>query len=85
MLDYEGNGSHYLYTLQHINTYVFKTGEVMSNIALVTDHLRKNILKQNADPDRRVLELVPTRKARIYKDESGEVWRAYRFIDNASA
>lgn len=87
MLDYEGNGSHYLYTLQHINTYVFKNpGEVMSNIALVTDHLRKNILKQNEDPDRRVLELVPTKEGTyIYKDESGEVWRAYRFIDNASA
>ncbi|NLD52611.1 MAG: aminoglycoside phosphotransferase family protein [Clostridiales bacterium] len=76
-----------LYTLQRINTYVFKNpDEVMRNIAMVTDHLRASLIRTLGTAERRVLELIRTQTGEaLYRDESGGVWRAYTYISNAHA
>lgn len=86
-LTYMDGDQEYAYTLQHINTYVFNNPrEVMSNIAIVTDHLRNNMIRHNEDPSRRVLEIVRTTDGQhLYDAGANEVWRAYLFISDASA
>lgn len=86
-LEYAVNGQYRLYTLQHINQYVFKNPkQVVGNIVCVTDHIRNKMVGQHEDPDRRVLELIPTTDGKyVYVDEEGEFWRAYTFIENADA
>ncbi len=75
------------YLLQRVNTYVFKEPEkVMGNIARVTEHLRTRMLEDGTDPERRVLELIPTRSgALMHKDANGGYWRAYSFVTGATA
>lgn len=87
LLTYRDQDQEYLYTLQHINTYVFKNPrEVMSNIATVIDHLRNNMIRHNEDPTRRVLEIVRTKSGQhMYEAEDDEVWRAYLYINDALA
>ena len=82
----EGNKVHN-YTLQRVNGYVFKRPDVVTeNIRLVTDHVKRSLIDDGIDPDRRVLELIPTRRGElIYQDEMGSYWRVYRFIENATA
>ena len=72
------------YVLQRINTFAFKKPlEVMSNVRLVTEHLRAALQKQGLDPRNRVLTLVPLRDGgTLWQDDSGS-WRAYDFIVNA--
>ncbi len=86
-LEYIMGNRRRLYTLQHINQYVFKhPKEVVGNIVSVTDHLRQKMLDLHEDPNRRVLELIPTRSGDfIHVDEDGEYWRAYTFIEEADA
>ena len=83
--DDEGVARHYL--LQRVNTYVFKEPDcVMHNIARVTEHLRTRMLTGGLDPKRRVMELIPTRSGSLmYKDSSGNIWRASSFITGATA
>lgn len=87
LLTYREGDQEYLYTLQHINTYVFKNPrEVMSNIATVTNHLRNNMIRHSEDPSRRVLEIVRTQDGQhMYEADEDEVWRAYLYINDASA
>lgn len=75
------------YTLQHINSYVFKDPvAVMRNIQRVTDYLRHSLERDGLDPQRRVLRLKPTRDGGVfYRDRQGGVWRAYDFIERATA
>ena len=81
----DGTARHY--TLQHINGYVFKDPvAVMNNIQRVTDYLRRSLRGEGLDPSRRVLRLKPTRGGAVFfRDREGGVWRAYDFIDNATA
>lgn len=87
LLEFQDGDAIKLYTLQHINTYVFKNPhEVMRNIALVTEHLRRNILLSHEPADRRVLELIRTQAGEyLYEDQQKGFWRAYKFINDASA
>lgn len=87
LLDYLDGSTRNQYTLQHINTYVFKNPhEVMANIAAVTEHLRGNLARNQENVDRRVLELIKTtRGGNLYEDEMGEYWRAYAYITDAQA
>lgn len=87
LLNYLDGAAPYQYILQHINTYVFKNPhEVMRNIAAVTDHLRASLLASNQPIQRRVMELIHTHDdAVLYRDEDGEMWRAYTYIDDAAA
>lgn len=86
-LYYSGPAGGKQYVLQKINTFVFHDpAAVMRNIALVTGHLRRALAKDGENPDRRVLELIPTVHGDIlYDDGHGGFWRATRFIDGATA
>jgi Phosphotransferase enzyme family len=72
--------------LQRINTAIFKNPvAVMENIERVTNHLRWKI-DGKPEVDRRVLQLVPAREGRRWHvDPEGQYWRAYWFIEGASA
>ncbi len=72
------------YTLQRINREVFRSPlAVMENIARVTAHLAAQ-LAAAPDRNRRALTLVPARDGNNWhEDAQGEIWRAYRFIENA--
>ena len=65
------------YILQGVNEHVFPdVDSLMRNIILVTEHLRLH----GAEP---VLTVVPTLDGRPYdRDEKGQVWRVYEFIEN---
>ena len=56
----------------------------MENIAGVTGHLKKKVLQKGGDPEREVLNLIPTKDGKAFlTDENGECWRAYIFITDA--
>lgn len=86
-LVYDDHGVRRDYTLQRINTYAFKEPlRVMQNIARVTDHLRTAMIARGEDPERHVLDLIPTRSGQLmFEDAEGSFWRAYSFITNATA
>ncbi len=75
------------YTLQRINTNIFKKPEeLMINIRGVTEYLHKKLSMLGKDADRCTLTVVPTVTGEsVYKDEDGDYWRAYKYIDNAKA
>lgn len=81
------DGKKELYALQYINNYVFKDPEaVMHNMRLVCDHLRESYLKDGVDPKRRMIELISVKdNGVLYKDDEGGFWRAYHYIDGATA
>lgn len=68
------------YILQRVNRNVFKKPEdVIANIEKVTAYL-----KVREGSEREVLSLIPTKDGKIFiKDENGDVWRMYNFIDNS--
>ncbi len=72
--------------LQRINTEIFKNPvAVMENIERVTNHLRGRI-DGKPEVERHVLQLVRTRGGPGWHvDAKGQYWRAYRFIEGASA
>jgi len=71
------------YIVQRINHRVFKDPvALMENIHRVTAHLGRKT--GGADVTRRVLTLVPTRDgAPFYRDDEGNYWRVYIFIEKA--
>ncbi len=83
--DEQGTLRHYL--LQKVNSFVFKEPErVMQNIARVTEHVRTRMIEEGINPERRVLDLIPTRSGQLMlKDKSGDFWRGYTYITDATA
>ncbi len=73
------------YTLQAINTNVFKEPEkLMENVAGVTDHVRAKLIASGGDPDRETLTVIKTKDGKaIYIDKEGRCWRTYIYIDDA--
>ncbi len=73
------------YILQRINSNVFKNPEgLMENISGVTEYLRDIISKNGGDPLRETLTLIPAVDGKtFYKDEEGNYFRVYVFIDKA--
>jgi aminoglycoside phosphotransferase (APT) family kinase protein len=72
------------FTLQHINTRVFRDpAALMSNITGITRHARRRLERECAeDPSRRAIQLVPTCEGGCYHtDESGLCWRMYVYVD----
>lgn len=69
------------YTLQKINTYVFKDPDkLMSNIVGVTSHIKNKL----DDYERRTLNFLPAKDGKYYVvDPNGDCWRCYDYIDNA--
>jgi hypothetical protein len=70
--------------LQRINTQVFRNPDVlMENIARVTAHLAAQV-SGDPDRDRRTLALIAPRTGEaLLQDQEKNLWRAWRFIDNA--
>ena len=73
------------YILQGINKTVFpRPEELMENIVKVTLYLKDMIEKSGGNPDRETLTLVPALDGKsFFKDEEGEYYRVYRFIEDA--
>lgn len=74
-----------LYTMQRVNRYVFKNPKaIMSNIDLVTHHLRKKIRADGGDPERETLRYLrdPEKRNYVLPDgEDGDFWRMSIYID----
>lgn len=85
ILNFQLNRSTTHYILQRINRRVFiHPEEVMNNIRIVTDHIRKKIIAVGGDPDRETLTLIPTLDGEYFtKTDTGDFWRSYIFITNA--
>ena len=81
----DGSLSHY--TLQQINSYAFKNpAAVMRNIELVSNHMKSVMEDTGINPDRRMLEIIPTKAGNtMLETGNGGFWRAYKYIDNATA
>lgn len=86
-LTFEEDGTTRRYILQRVNKNIFtKPAELMENISGITAWLKKKILDHGGDAERETLTLVKTRDGRAYyTDSCGEYWRAYKFIENATA
>ena len=72
------------YVLQQINVYAFHEPEkVMDNIVRVTEHLRRG---QETPGASQVLTCIPmTTGGFLYHDQQDRYWRAYYYIDGATA
>ncbi len=77
-------GTRVRYTLQRINTGIFKDpAGLMENIRRVTEHSRRR-LAEARDPDasRKALTLVPAREGGfLHFDDDGSAWRCYIFVE----
>jgi aminoglycoside phosphotransferase (APT) family kinase protein len=83
----EQAGTPVRYIFQRINDLVFTDPPaLMENIVRTTRHIHEKLEDQHADSlTRRVLNLIPaTRSDRYYhKDQDGNYWRVYMFIEGA--
>ena len=84
-LTFDQGGTLLHYTLQRINTNVFRQPAlVMENFNRVTTHILSKIRKertQRGRPKRRTLRLVFTHDAMpYYRDRDGEYWRCYEYL-----
>ncbi|HEV8375281.1 MAG TPA: phosphotransferase [Candidatus Polarisedimenticolia bacterium] len=84
LAEYDEGGRTVRYLHQRLNRRVFPDPvSVMENIRRVLEHLRRKLAQLGvARRERRVLELIPCRDgAGFWRDEEGEVWRTYQFIE----
>lgn len=70
------------YVMQKKNANIFKNiPEMMRNMQLVTDHLRKKTIENGGDPETEVLTVITTPDGKPYfKDEEGGYWTMTLFI-----
>lgn len=74
------------YILQKINTDIFNPENVMENIELVTIHIKKKLVEKGRNPERETLTVIKTVNGKnFYRDEEGNCFRMYKFIDNAQS
>lgn len=85
VLTFLEGGRNVRYTLQNINTEVFKKPfELMENLAGVTSHIKKYYNEKGLDPTRRTLDYLPCDDGNYcFIDENGNCWRVYKFIEDA--
>ena len=81
------NGGQKRYILQRMNDSIFKNPvELMENVMNVTSFLRKKIVERGGDPERETLNVIRTVDGdNFLKDEDGDFWRMYIFIENATS
>ena len=73
-----------LYTLQKINTNIFKDVDgLMKNIQAVTHHIRDKAREQGIDPSRATLHFMLTPSGNRYLVYNDDVFRMYKYIDKA--
>lgn len=84
-IDISKDGALESYVLQCINTYVFRSPELMmNNIAKVTDHMVNKLVAYGVDPYRKVLHFLKNSNGKNYTyGEDGHFWRCYDLVDNA--
>lgn len=84
-IDISKDGALDSFVLQCINTYVFRSPELMmNNIAKVTDHMVGRMLADGKDPYRRVLHFLKNKNGKNYTyGEDGHFWRCYDLVDGA--
>ena len=71
------------YSLQIINTNIFKDVEgLMSNLQLVTHHIRKKARDEGDDPQRATLKFMSAPDGKKYLQISDKAYRMYKYIDN---
>ncbi|HEY1786835.1 MAG TPA: aminoglycoside phosphotransferase family protein [Verrucomicrobiae bacterium] len=77
-------GTQVRYIIQRVNHNIFKNPvALMENVQRVTSHVGNKVAGQ-PDFGRRVLRLIPTREGgSFYRDEQGNHWRVYNFIEKA--
>ena len=79
-------GAQVRFIVQRINHNIFKNPvAMMENIERVTSHLAAQVAGEQG-AERRVLTLVRKRDGTAWhRDEAGNYWRAYKFIENAAS
>ena len=82
---YDQGGMRLHYTLQRINTSVFKDPVgLMENFSRVTNHMLNKIIAAKLRTVKRTIRLLATRDGKPYVvDADGNYWRCYIFIENA--
>lgn len=75
------------YILQRKNKYVFPNiPALMSNIVKVTDHIRRKIIQAGGDPEKEVMNIIPSKNGELYfMDEKGEYWTMSLFIPGTTS
>lgn len=74
------------YTLQKINTHVFRSPYgMMHNIEEVTNFIKKKIIYCGLNPSRGILNIIKTRYDQTLAIIDDEYWRCTQFIDKAKA
>lgn len=83
VISFDDKGETVKYTLQKINTGIFKNPDaLMSNIVGVTSHIRSALLKAGKDADRGTLTFLKATDGKYYfRDKNGDCWRVYKYID----
>ena len=86
-LTYDQGGTRLHYTLQRINSNVFRNpAQVMENVASVTSHILGKIRQAHAETRKRTLRLLRAKDGKPYAfDANGDCWRAYIFVEHARA
>lgn len=84
VISFDDKGETVKYTLQKINTGIFKNPDaLMSNIVGVTTHIRSALLKAGRDADRGTLTFLKAADGKYYfRDENGDCGAVYKYIDN---
>ncbi len=80
---YKISGAVGAYTLQRINTNVFKDPDrTMENIIGITDHIAGKYRSLGIDPDRRTLRVIKTVDGGLCHHSAYGVYRMYNFVDS---
>jgi aminoglycoside phosphotransferase (APT) family kinase protein len=81
---FDQSGTQVRYLFQRINHLVFKNPvALMENVQRVTAHIAGKLAGE-PEASRRVLTVIPTQEgANYYREENGNYWRAYLFIEKA--
>ncbi len=72
------------YVLQKINHFVFKdVKRLMENVYNVTEYIKKEIIKQNGNPDRETLSIIQTKSKENYYYDGTSYYRVYLYIKDS--
>lgn len=73
-----------LYTLQRVNNNIFKDVDgLMANVQAVTHHIRDKAKESGIDHTRATLHFMLAPNGQRYLDFNGDIFRLYKYIDNA--
>ena len=82
-VDFKNENDTEKYVFQRINTYVFKQPEqIMSNIALISSHMKKKIEAANLDGDLYIC-FMSTAEGNLFVNDNNGFWRVYKYVRNS--